>query len=71
MSKRAKQNVLLSVAGAIFLFAGLRDLLRPGWLTLNNRVVSKTEIALAMALGLFFLGVAGFRTINSKEPDAQ
>jgi hypothetical protein len=66
MSKQAKQNVLIAVAGFIFLFAGFRDLFRPGVLTLDGRTPGKPEIGLAMGLGLFFLGVAGFRTINSK-----
>ncbi len=69
MSKQAQQNVLLVVAGLLFLIAGFRDLFRPGWLTLNDRIPSKTEIAIAMGLGLFFLGVAGFRAINSKPRD--
>ena len=70
MSKQAHQNVLLAVAGLLFLFAGLRDLYRPGWLTLNNRTPSRSEIGIAMGLGLVFLGIAGFRTINHR-PEAQ
>ena len=57
----------LALAGLIFLFAGFRDLYRPGFLTLNSGVPSKAEIGVAMGLGLFFVGVAAFRAINSPE----
>lgn len=69
MSRQAHQNVLLAVAGLLFLIAGFRDLYRPGWLTLNDRTPSRTEIGIAMGLGLFFVGVAGFRAINAKPQD--
>ena len=69
MSRQAHQNVLLAVAGLLFLIAGFRDLYRPGWLTLNSHVPSRAEIGLAMGIGLFFLGTAAFRAINAKPED--
>ena len=64
MSKFARQNLLLAISGVCFIGAGLRDLYRPGLLTLNTEITSKGQIGIAMAIGLFLLGVAGYRTIH-------
>lgn len=69
MSKFARQNALLGIAGLCFILAGLRDLYRPGFLTLNTEITSKSQIGIAMGIGLFFIGFAAFRMINGQPPD--
>jgi hypothetical protein len=69
MTKFVRQNVLLGIAGLCFIFAGLRDLYRPGFLTLNKEIPSKGQIGIAMGVGLFFIGLAAFRTLNGQQSD--
>jgi hypothetical protein len=71
MSKFTRQNVLLAVAGVCFILAGLRDLYRPGLLTLNTEITSKSQIGIAMGLGLFFIGFAAFRMLNGERDKNQ
>jgi hypothetical protein len=61
-----RQNVVLAFAGIVFLAAGFRDLYRPGFLTLNAAVPSRTEVGVAMALGLMLIGIAAFRITKLK-----
>lgn len=69
MSKFTRQNLLLGLAGLCFIAAGLRDLYRPGFLTLNTEITSKGQIGIAMGIGLFFIGFAAFRTLHGPPPD--
>jgi hypothetical protein len=64
MEKRTRQNIYLALAGVIFLLAGLRDLFFPGVLTLNSGLPSKADVVISMALGLFFVGLAAFRSLS-------
>jgi len=65
MSKFARQNLLFAISGLCFIGAGLRDLFVPGFLTLNTEPTSKSQIGIAMAIGLVFIGVAAFRTLHA------
>jgi hypothetical protein len=66
MSKFARQNLLLTIAGLCFILAGLRDLYRPGFLTLNTEIPNKGQIGIAMGVGLFFVGFAAFRMLHGE-----
>jgi len=66
MSKRSQQNIWLAFAGVIFVVAGLRDVFFTGFLTLNTGIPSRTEVAIAFAVGLFFIAVAVFRSLKSQ-----
>lgn len=65
MAKTARQNIYLALAGIVFIIAGVRDVFFPGFLTLNTAVPSRTEVAVAFAIGLFFIAVAAFRALRS------
>jgi len=65
MAALSRTTVGLFLAGAVFLLAGFRDRYWPGRFTLNSTPPSREEIAIAMTLGLVFLGAAGFRLIRS------
>jgi len=64
MTKFARQNLVFAISGVCFIAAGLRDLFRPGFLTFNTETTGKGQIGVAMAIGLFFIGVAAFRTLH-------
>ena len=66
MSSITRQNVMLILAGLVFLAAGFRDRFLPGFLTFNRATPSREDIAIAMTLGLAFLAVAAFRIVKSK-----
>jgi hypothetical protein len=66
MTATKRQNLLLILAGLVFLAAGFRDRFLPGFLTFNRAVPSREDVAIAMTLGLAFLAVAAFRMLKTK-----
>jgi hypothetical protein len=66
MASTTRQNLLLILAGIVFLAAGFRDRFLPGFLTFNRATPSREDVAIAMTLGLTFLAFAAFRMLKPK-----
>jgi UPF0716 family protein affecting phage T7 exclusion len=59
MTKSTVVKGLFIFAGTVWLIAGIRDLLAPGFFSINGRTVTVTGIVIDFALGIFFLMMAG------------
>ena len=59
MTKSRTVKWLFIFAGTVWLIAGIRDLLAPGFFSISGRTVSVTGIVIDFALGIFFLMMAG------------
>ena len=59
MTKSRTVKWLFIFAGAVWMIAGLRDLIAPGFFSISGRTVSVTGIVIDFALGIFFLMMAG------------
>lgn len=55
MSKPKIAMWLSIVAGLLWILAGIRDLLAPGFFNISGRTVSGSSIALNFAIGIVFL----------------
>jgi UPF0716 family protein affecting phage T7 exclusion len=59
MTKSKIAKGLFILAGVLWLTAGIRDLLAPGFFSFSGRTVTVTGIVIDFALGIFFLMMAG------------
>ena len=59
MTKSRTVKWLFIFAGTVWLIAGIRDLLAPGFFSINGRTVTVTGIVIDFALGIFFLLMTG------------
>ena len=59
MTKSRAAKGLFILAGALWMTAGIRDLLAPGFFSISGRTVTVTGIVFDFALGIFFLLMAG------------
>jgi hypothetical protein len=59
MTKSKAAKWLFIFAGALWVTAGIRDLLAPGFFSISGRNVTVTGIVIDFALGIFFLMTAG------------
>jgi hypothetical protein len=59
MTKSRTVKWLFIFAGTVWLIAGIRDLLAPGFFSISGRTVTVTGIVIDFALGIFFLMMAG------------
>jgi hypothetical protein len=59
MTKSRAVKWLFIFAGTVWMIAGIRDLLAPGFFSISGRAVSVTGIVIDFALGIFFLMMAG------------
>ena len=61
---------LFIAAGSLWILAGIRDLIAPGFFTISGREVSSSSVALNFAIGILFLVLAspaaGFRNLKNK-----
>jgi hypothetical protein len=69
--KKIARPLCWLVVGVLFLLAGLRDLLLPGFLTISHSTVSATGAATYLAVGAFFVVFAGQAAIKAKKSRAQ
>ncbi|HEY6244507.1 MAG TPA: hypothetical protein VIX17_11195 [Pyrinomonadaceae bacterium] len=59
MTKSKIAKGLFIFAGVLWLTAGIRDLLAPGFFSISGRTVTTTGIVIDFALGIFFLMMSG------------
>jgi len=59
MTKSRAVKWLFIFAGTVWMIAGIRDLLAPGFFSISGRTVTVTGIVIDFALGIFFLIMAG------------
>lgn len=59
MTKSRAARWLFILAGTLWMTAGIRDLLAPGFFSISGRTVTVTGIVIDFALGIFFLLMAG------------
>jgi hypothetical protein len=59
MTKSTAVKGLFIFAGTVWLIAGIRDLLAPGFFSISGRTVTVSGIVVDFALGIFFLSMAG------------
>ncbi len=66
MWKRSPSPILLALVGLLFMFAGVRDLFWPGFLSFRMVTSSHLDSALKLVGGMLFLIMAWHRTkVNS------
>ena len=59
MTKSRAAKGLFILAGTLWMTAGIRDLLAPGFFSISGRTVTVTGIVIDFALGIFFLLMGG------------
>jgi hypothetical protein len=59
MNKSRAVKWLFIFAGTVWMIAGIRDLLAPGFFSISGRTVTVTGIVIDFALGIFFLMMSG------------
>jgi len=68
MVKSRKVTWLFTLAGALWMLAGIRDLFAPGFFSISGRTVTSSDITVDFAIGSLFLIIASSQAVGFRKP---